>query len=267
MPVVHIRVVEVKCNETKNRINYFFVNFYTNAKPNNIQKLSIDIAQKNSKVMSSCSKSITLDVDNYGQNQLYVQLKRHRMIISDDDVGKVVIPLKWFPRRKIVREWFPLTSAGKLKKTLMDNINEISNSSQNKGVNNNNGEKPELDDGSESLMLLLDIHIAKKKDKPFIAPFSSMKVLPSWKRPLLLQGSEFPPVPPVAYIVGRTPSNSNDDSIPPHQSYAVMIQDNQNQNINNANIIPNTPNSTTSNINTNINNNNANVNSNNANNN
>lgn len=258
MPVVHIRVIEVKCSETRNRVNYFFVNFYINSKPNDVQKLSIDIAQKNSKVLSSCSKSICLDVDNHSQNQLYVQLKRHRMIISDDDIGKVVIPLKWFPRRKVVREWFPLTSAGKLRKTLMDNINDMQNSSQNKNIAQNNAELPEYNDGSENLMLLLDVHIAKKKDKPFNAPFSSMRVLPSWKKPLLLQGSEFPPVPPIAYIVGRNPDSTKDDTIPVHQSYVIMLQSDQPNQNNSAINNPSNMNSNNNNINQNINNSNIN---------
>lgn len=242
MPVVHIRIIELKCSETRNRVNYFFVNFYTNNKPYEVQKLSIDIAQKNSQVLSSCSKSISLDVDNQLQSQLCIQLKRHRMLISDDDVGKVVIPLKWFPRRKVVREWFPLTSAGKLKKTLMDNIHDLQGNPQTRDV------QPEINDGSEKLMLLLDIHIAKNKEKAFDAPFSSMRVLPSWKKPLLLQNSEFPPIPPISYIAGQNPDRTTDDTIPLHQSYVVMMQPEQMNQINN-NVSPTS-------LNVNVNNNN-----------
>lgn len=262
MPLVHIRVIELKCNETRNKVNYFFVNFHTDTHPDVNQKLSIDICQKNSKVLSSCAKSVSLNVDNFSQNQLYVNLKRHRMIISDDDVGKVVIPLKWFPRRKVVREWFPLTSAGKLKKTLMDNINGLTNSNQNKPMDRN--QEIEYNDGSESLMLLLDIHLAKKNEKPFMAPFSAMKVLPSWKKPLLLQGSEFPPVPTTSYIVGNQPDANKNPDIPPYQSFVIVLPpdsngsnanntNNDNQN-NNSNSIPQIVNSAINNNNSNSNN-------------
>ena len=67
-------------------------------------------------------------------------------------------------------------------------------------VSKKNKEEPHIG------MILLDIHIDCRGCSPFMAPFTSMKVNPSWKRPELTENSEVLPNPTIIYCTPNQPN-------------------------------------------------------------
>lgn len=222
MSILHIRIVELKCPESRNIVNYFFAHFNVDNEFYTDAKLPIDPMNRHTAVLSSGLKRLALGIKDVKNAKLTISLKRHRMLIADDDVGRVQIPLSWFPKNKVVREWFPIASSGKLRSTLADSIKKLSmpDQPQSKSANTST-----LDpDGSEKIMMLLDIHIVSKSKiiGPFCAPFAPLKVTPGWARPSLLDHSEFPPIPHICYVTSGEAIPHPKPEVPPFQPYAFI---------------------------------------------
>lgn len=180
MPVLNIRIVELMTKERRSSINYLYTFVHTSDTQNKMVKLKITTNKKGNVLV--CEKQISFKIEYQSDNYLYFDFKRHRMLISDDLLGRLVLPLDWFPTNYVVREWFPISKQGK---------------------------------GNEEAMILLDIHVDHRNVQPFMAPFSTMKVIPSWERPKLTENAEVAANPPVVYVISP---QSNCIVIPPDRS-------------------------------------------------
>lgn len=180
MPVLNIRIVELMTKERRSSINYLYTFVHTSDTQNKMIKLRITTNKKGNVLV--CEKQISFKIEYQSDNYLYFDFKRHRMLISDDLLGRLVLPLDWFPTNYVVREWFPISKQGK---------------------------------GNEEAMILLDIHVDHRNVQPFMAPFSTMKVIPSWERPRLTENAEVAANPPVVYVISP---QSNCIVIPPDRS-------------------------------------------------
>ncbi|OHS97478.1 hypothetical protein TRFO_36343 [Tritrichomonas foetus] len=139
-------------------------------------------------------KPARFNVKSQSSSSIFVDVKRSRFIVKDELIGNVQLPLNWFPINHIVREWYPV-----------------------KGVSN----------VQDDVMILLDIHIDNRGALPFMAPFASLRVLPTWTRPLLTENSDFPVIPSIVYITMndyqktlQPERGTGENPIPPYVQYS-----------------------------------------------
>ncbi|KAK8896123.1 hypothetical protein M9Y10_014016 [Tritrichomonas musculus] len=189
MPVLNIRIVELMTQEKKSAINYLHFLTHTNDNPNKIIKMKITTNKKGN--VQICEKPISLNIGIQKNNFIHMDFKRHRMLISDDLLGRVVLPLDWFPTNHVVREWFPISKKAR---------------------------------GVCDTMILLDVHVDSRNVQPFMAPFATLKVVPSWQRPTLCENSEIVVNPPVIYVISPPPNyvsqtNHNPNTPPHYETY------------------------------------------------
>ena len=186
MLTVHIKVIELLTQEkhtSMNPLNIFAV--CSGALDTKLFKLKI-VKGKDDNALK-CQKSILYNLPTQNKNFLCLELKRHRVIVADDNLGKLTLPLSWFPTNHVVREWFPFKAASKKVK---------------------------------DAMILLDVHVDARKAAPFMAPFASLRVFPCWNRPTQTINSDFPISPPMVYVI----SSAEQRTIPLQQLRMMVSQ-------------------------------------------
>lgn len=188
MLTVHIKVIELLTQEkhtSMNPLNIFAV--CSGALDTKLFKLKI-VKGKDDNALK-CQKSILYNLPTQNKNFLCLELKRHRVIVADDNLGKLTLPLSWFPTNHVVREWFPFKAASKKVK---------------------------------DAMILLDVHVDARKAAPFMAPFASLRVFPCWNRPTQTINSDFPISPPMVYVI-----TSAEQRTIPLQQLRMMVSQQQ----------------------------------------
>lgn len=117
-----------------------------------------------------CPGSWTFQVPNQSSESLIFLLMKRIIFGPNRAIGRCSLPLDWFPPNRVVREWFPMTATA-------------------------GGET-----GAVKTMLLLDVHIAERKAKRFKAPFATLRIVPTWIRPVD-EGTECPAPPQVIFVL------------------------------------------------------------------
>lgn len=190
MLTLNIKIIELITEEKHTSMNPLNIIFSCTG-ANNAKFNKVKITKDKSENTLKCNKTISYDLATQNNNSLALELKRHRVIVADDSLGKLTLPLSWFPTNHLVREWFPFKAA-------------------NKKVKN--------------AMVLLDIHLDARRAPPFMAPFANLRVFPCWKRPTQTINSDFPVSPPIVYVL----SSAEQRVIPLEQ--LRMIASSQHQN-------------------------------------
>ncbi|OHT11312.1 hypothetical protein TRFO_19294 [Tritrichomonas foetus] len=190
MTTLNIKIIELITEEKYTSMNPLQVFINTSSKNDrgntsyNSKITKLKICKSSAGNVLKCDKSIQYEIVTQRNSFINVELKRHRVIIADDSLGNVLLPLEWFPTNHVVREWFPI---------------------HNKNTNKDS-------------MILLDVHVDRRKVMPFMAPFATLRVLPCWQRPTLTEHNDFPVIPPIVYII----QSYNSQTISPN---AHQIQD------------------------------------------
>lgn len=193
MMALNFKIIELITEEKRSSVNHLYVNVRKSEGPNvKLTKLKMLTNKKNNNLRND--KTVTFDLATQNNMFLYLEIKRHRVIVSDDLIGKLTLPLEWFPTNHVVREWFPFKQASKKNK---------------------------------SVMILLDIHVDARKVPPFMAPFATLRVLPCWKRPTQTENVDFPVHPPMVYVLSSAEQRTI--SIQQLREMASTQQTNQSQ--------------------------------------
>lgn len=193
MLTLNIKIIELLTEEKHTSINPLNIFFFCHG-ANNTKFFKSKITKNKNDNTLTCQKPIFYELMTQNNNDLVLELKRHRVIVSDDALGKLTLPLSWFPTNHVVREWFPFKAASK----------KIKNA-----------------------MVLLDIHVDSRKVTPFMAPFATLRVFPCWKRPTQTINSDFPVPPPMVYVL----SSAEQRVIPLQQLRAIASNQQVNQQI------------------------------------
>lgn len=191
MKTLNIRVIELICSEKLSSTNSFQVCCHTSLDLDKISKIKILSNDKDSSAGYKGDKPIQFEIPTQKEEFIYVYLKRHRLLLKDEVLGKLSLPMSWFPTNHIVREWFPFKAS------------------------------PVAKDGG---MILLDVHFDARNVNPFMAPFAALRVYPNWTRPTLTENADYPIIPPIVYIIPSTISNQNAQPTPPSQPYQYPPQ-------------------------------------------
>lgn len=193
MMTLHIKIIELLTEEKHTSMNPLNIFFLCNGAINT-KFFKLKITKNKNDNTLQCQKAISYDLSTQNNCDLVIELKRHRVIVSDDALGKLTLPLSWFPTNHVVREWFPFKAASKKIK---------------------------------SAMVLLDIHVDSRKATPFMAPFATLRVFPCWKRPTQTMNSDFPVPPPMVYVL----SSAEQRVIPLQQLRVIASNQQANQQI------------------------------------
>ena len=122
-----------------------------------------DYALTNVQLGKYCKHVWTLPVQN--ENELItVTLKKRKLFGKNREWARVALPLCWFPKNRVVRDWFPLFAEG------------------------------------QTSFALLDVHISESDSQdPWDAKFAQLTILPGWERPIDPNGTF--EAPPQVYVV------------------------------------------------------------------
>lgn len=183
MTQIHIRVLEIRTEETPGACHSFLVSAATS-----------NITPKKSKVkgdtIKKCNYVWTYDIASQFEANLIVKMERSRMIIKDEEVAKLIVPLQWFPTNRVVRDWFPMKAS---------------------------------DQTHKDAFILLDVHIDDRKCEKFMAAYSTLRIFPCWNRPQDPE-CECPAPPQIVYVIGNQPIVNESNAVPPYQTYVTNPQ-------------------------------------------
>ena len=177
---IHIKVIEFITVEKWTVINPLILVFNMS---NQIRKLKL--IKKPEMSNYTCEKPIIYSSSNQKDTVLSIEFKRQKVFKQDEPLGKLVIPLNWFPSNHIVREWFPFRAAS------------------------GNPNAPTYSKDLSSGYVLLDVHINYRNALPFMAPFAPLRVLPCWEKPKATTYYEMP-IHPLKVV--NTPEFQNNSS-------------------------------------------------------
>jgi hypothetical protein len=171
MPFVNVRLLEMRTDERRSFVNKLMLDGVTTS---NLIPVSHDIDGPG---LLRCKRIWQFAVARQDGECLTLLLVKRIVFAPNRALGRCSLPLDWFASDRLTREWFPLTNT----------------------------------DGGAGLkaMLLLDVHIATAPVKPFSAPFSSLRVVPTWARPVEAY-AECPAPPQLIFVVphGMAPESS-----------------------------------------------------------
>jgi hypothetical protein len=146
MPSIHVQVLEVRTDEKTSLMHKLVL--YADC--------SLSSSRQQRKVSKNgvlyCKQSWTFKIPYQGNGQLNLLLMKRIIFSSSHAIGRCSLPLEWFPTNHVVRDWFPMT----------------------------------LESGVPTeykTWLLLDVHVEDRKVAEFKAPFSNLRVIPTWIRP------------------------------------------------------------------------------------
>jgi hypothetical protein len=172
MPRVHIRVLELRTDAPKSRINKLFLYAETTSSPTRERR-----NVKGNAVLTG-SASWTMTVPRQTNEQIGLMLTKRIIFGSNRVIGRCVLPLEWFPTNHVLREWFPMTADGSMTCP------------------------------NPKAHVLLDVHVEHRGVGKFRAAFSTLRVIPSWSKPANAD-VECPAPPQVVFVVAQSDPDGN----------------------------------------------------------
>jgi hypothetical protein len=118
----------------------------------------------------TCDDAWKFAVSRYSGETFTMRLVKRHFFSPNRSIGGCTIPLEWFPMNRVVRDWFPITDG-----EYIDNENPRN-------------------------IVLLDVHVASRKAKPFNGTFARLQIFPTWRRPID-PDVECPEIPPLILVV------------------------------------------------------------------
>jgi hypothetical protein len=117
-----------------------------------------------------CEDPWKFSVSRHSGETFTMRLVKRHIFSRNRSIGGCTIPLEWFPMNRAVRDWFPITDG-----EYVDNENPHN-------------------------IVLLDVHVASRKARPFSGRYARLQIFPTWKRPID-RDVECPEVPPLILVV------------------------------------------------------------------